>query len=363
MAFLTSHHHMTYSTPLCRVTCQGAGSKGAFATYLRGVEKFVRSSLEDSSNFHLAPGEFVYTAVAYNHAVRCSEARSQQRPGVSTRQGQNQSQSEHTARETHAGSVGKRRGVIADVHSDFTRLSGPAVLRHILCEDGAAGRAIAGLGEPPPDSSSHAEAILSGARDGGGGGSWRYVFVNVWRSMDREQPVSEWALALLHPRSWTLEGDGHVIKVKKQAIFPQNYAMRTRLAVGAAATKSQTLKEEEYEHEWLYYPAMTADEALVFVNFDSNESQPQFVVHGAFDCVDEEVIAGDQATFALAGGRGGGEEITESEEAPEAQAGQVEAQERLSSSRISVEVRVLVLIRSSSRQLGTKDETLNKLNG
>ena len=35
-----------------------------------------------------------------------------------------------------------------------------------------------------------------------------------------------------------------------------------------------------------YYPAMTADEAIVFVNFDSKEAAPQFVMHGAVDLGD-----------------------------------------------------------------------------
>lgn len=67
---------------------------------------------------------------------------------------------------------------------------------------------MAELGAVPSRSSTHADAILNsrlgGEQDGhgvdrngeangsGGRHRWRYVFLNVWRSMDRERPV--WAV-------------------------------------------------------------------------------------------------------------------------------------------------------------------------
>ena len=62
----------------------------------------------------------------------------------------------------------------------------------------AAGRAMAGLGGLPLHRGTRAEVkaspsadeILSGDPDHEGN-TWRYVFLNVWQSMDREQPVRE----------------------------------------------------------------------------------------------------------------------------------------------------------------------------
>lgn len=168
--------------------------------------------------------------------------------------------------------------------------------------------------------------------------------------------MSEWALALLHPRSWSLDGNEYAIKDKDQTIFPHNYVMRyqpadaatvTAAAVATAAVTAAAVANAtdidttannnpaaahvattatapaastapEYAHEWLYYPSMTFDEALVFVNFDSDESQPQFVMHGAFNPEPEP------------------EAEPELEGCPKGKAG--------GSRRISVEVRLLVLI-------------------
>lgn len=333
------------------------GDKGAMMEYIRNVEAFVLTKLQHGTNFRLAPGEHVHSTAAYNHVVRCSGERGGER-------GQPQ---------PVAGDH-----VISEVHSDFTQASGPAVLRHVLCDGtprtygGAAGRAMAGLGGLPPRRGTRADvkaspsagAILADA-PAGKRKSWRYLFVNVWQSMDRDHPVREWPLALLHPRSWSLEGGAHVVKVKTHKIFPENYTLRSipatsdnytlrsipatsataaaaaslSAAPGAAATAPERsqLREDEHEdeqssqvkssdlqhgHEWVYYPGMTADEALVFVNFDSDETQPQFVVHGAANLeADVEAEAAEPTTFL---------EDAEEKVVP--------------CHRISVEVRILVLI-------------------
>ena len=63
-------------------------------------------------------------------------------------------------------------------------------------------------------------------------GRYRYCFLNVWRSVDTERPVSEWPLALLHPRSCnplkthrTGGGASYAVKSKKHVIYPANCAV------------------------------------------------------------------------------------------------------------------------------------------
>jgi hypothetical protein len=64
--------------------------------------------------------------------------------------------------------------------------------------------------------------------------------------MDREHGVHRWPLALLHPRSWSLAGQDHVLRVKRDKIFPENYAMRARPA------------GHDYKHEWMYVMLLSA---------------------------------------------------------------------------------------------------------
>jgi hypothetical protein len=108
-------------------------------------------------------------------------------------------------------------------------------------DDGGAGRMGASRRELPT-----AQEVL--------GGGWRYVFLNVWRSMDGVHPVSEYPLAFLLPRSFAPEGmEDCAVKIKENALFPQNYVMR---APGANE------EAQPSRHEWVIYPEMTADEVL-----------------------------------------------------------------------------------------------------
>ena len=43
----------------------------------------------------------------------------------------------------------------------------------------------------------------------------------------------------------------------------------------------------ESQHEWFYFSEMKSTEAIIFINFDSDETAPQFVFHGALEVVGE----------------------------------------------------------------------------
>ena len=45
---------------------------------------------------------------------------------------------------------------------------------------------------------------------------------------------------MLHPDSWSLEGQDHVLKIKRDKIFPENYVMRARP------------RGHNYKHKWMY---------------------------------------------------------------------------------------------------------------
>ena len=313
--------------PMC------AGGSSAMREYTQRVEAFVLDKLREPSTFELRPGDRVHSAVAYNFAVRSSGGQRGGKGGAAQDVTQEQLPPQQAA-------VPVGKGVIADVHTDFTRASGPAVLRSLLSDAALARRASAGphnaplsassakcLFDPsraegrsaePREAASELQGVVgagAGAGAGVGGGRWRYLFLNVWSSMDRTHPVSEFDLALLHPRSWSRGGstEDSAVKRKTQTIFPENYVLRAAApdeqaaatpppsAAEAAAKAAQAARdrgtsgarappartdEYAYAHEWLHYPAMTADEALVFVNFDSDAAAPQFVMHGAFEAAE-----------------------------------------------------------------------------
>lgn len=296
--------------------------------YQRDVEHFVRSKLEDPAHFTLRPDERLGLVMSYNTAVRSTDRR------------------------TFGGSDAIRR-----VHTDLTAESGPMVLRHVLAQVHQWPAEVADRGDyswpngetntnsraaPLPTAQQYTDAVLSGKRD------CRYLFINLWRSMDTDHPVSTWPLALLDPRSWSLTGTDHAIEHSKRAgaIFPQNYVMRAGTGSAAGSEDTGYLNgQPRRQHEWFIYPRMEADEGIMFVNFDSDPTAPQFVFHGACD------LETPPPPLQMGGGisrRGSGIVKGQQAQGAEAQASPV---------RVSVEVRLLVIIErdgAESRVCGTK---------
>ena len=54
------------------------------------------------------------------------------------------------------------------------------------------------------------------------------------------------------------------------------------LPCGAADVLRAT-ETAESRHEWFYFSEMQCTEAIIFINYDSDESAPQFIFHGALD--------------------------------------------------------------------------------
>ena len=127
-----------------------------------------------------------------------------------------------------------KRPAVLLVHSDYTEASGPQRVRDILPDeaDGLLGR--------------------------------RVAFYNVWKSL--RDPVEELPLAMCDATSQG-EGDMLRMELKYRERTGEIYVMRYSPA-----------------HRWIYFPRMTADQALVFKTFESEtDGRARFVGHSAFE--------------------------------------------------------------------------------
>lgn len=151
---------------------------------------------------------------------------------------------------------------VSFVHGDYTKTSAPRRLEKLgeAPKINDALRAV--LGEKPL---LHATEIDRASNDGG-----RYLFVNVWRSIDRENPVSDCPLACCDAVTNTLESL-LTFEIHYADRIGENYFARYR-----------------ENHEWYYYPEMNVNETLLIKQWDSHGS----IAQGK--CVDDEM-----STFSL----------------------------------------------------------------
>jgi len=119
------------------------------------------------------------------------------------------------------------------VHNDYTEASGPQRVRDFLGAD--------------------AETLLR----------HRFAVVNVWKPI--RGPVRTTPLAVCDART----------------IAPDDIVL-TDLRYTDRIGEIQTLRFSP-RHRWFYYPAMTADEALLLKCYDSARDVARFTAHSAFD--------------------------------------------------------------------------------
>merc|ERR1712151_743086 len=93
----------------------------------------------------------------------------------------------------------------------------------------------------------------------------RYAFINVWRSIDRTNPVYRMPLAVCDEKSVKEEE-----KFLYELLFPERTGENYSLQFSP-------------DHMWYYYPEQQHDEVLVFKVFDKKEDGPRFVFHTAFE--------------------------------------------------------------------------------
>ena len=95
----------------------------------------------------------------------------------------------------------------------------------------------------------------------------RYLFVNVWRNIDRDSVIRRKPLAMMDPRSTTED---------KWLIYELCYPDRTGENYSLPASEAQ-------RNQWFYYPDMSVDECLLFSVYDRGANDHRFVFHTAFD--------------------------------------------------------------------------------
>merc|ERR1711948_101831 len=84
----------------------------------------------------------------------------------------------------------------------------------------------------------------------------RYAFINVWRSIDRENPVYRMPLAVCDEKS---------VQDEDRFLYELMFPDRTG--------ENYSLKFSQ-NHKWYYYPQQQFDEVLVFKVFDKKEDGP-----------------------------------------------------------------------------------------
>uniref|UniRef100_A0A7S3JSX8 GST N-terminal domain-containing protein n=1 Tax=Aureoumbra lagunensis TaxID=44058 RepID=A0A7S3JSX8_9STRA len=129
------------------------------------------------------------------------------------------------------------------VHSDYTEQSAPRRLEQLVRKDEFFGI------KSVPRSLLHCD----------------YTFVNVWRSIDQNNVIKRRPLAVLDKNSVDHSKDTMIYELRFPDRTGQTYSLRYNK-----------------NHQWYYFPQMTAHECLIFNNFDKR-SKFSGVFHTAFD--------------------------------------------------------------------------------
>mmetsp|Transcript_88633 Transcript_88633/g.211629 ORF Transcript_88633/g.211629 Transcript_88633/m.211629 type:complete len:391 (+) Transcript_88633:29-1201(+) len=142
-----------------------------------------------------------------------------------------------------------------------------------------------------------------------------FAVYNLWRSTDMQSPVTGFALAFLHPASlcpddlvYCEQYSEKLYKKVVEASSSMSSGQDARCVDGIpystyrAAAAHQNLEPDRHseeakadlnivwrpmhseQHQWLYFPKMTADEVLIFRQYDTREDQVEKsgVVHSSF---------------------------------------------------------------------------------
>eukprot|EP00984_Skeletonema_dohrnii_P006235 scaffold2239_cov114-Skeletonema_dohrnii-CCMP3373.AAC.16 len=157
------------------------------------------------------------------------------------------------------------------VHADYTSISGPRRLGDLSnapkLNDVLRPKLLSQKRSSLLDPSIVQEA-LDGKR--------RYAFINVWRSIDQDNPVKDHHLACI---------DSQTVDKSELRTFKIHYADR----VGENYFACPSSPSNEKQHSWCYYPDMTMEEALFIKQWDSRgniadggSERSTFAIHSAF---------------------------------------------------------------------------------
>lgn len=153
------------------------------------------------------------------------------------------------------------------VHADYTRTSAPKRLND--------------LSKPPKLNDVLRPKLIAERRDSlldpkivqeALDGKRRFAFINVWRNVDRDNPVRDCPLACIDASSASMK-DTRVFKIHYVDRVGENYFVCP-----------------ERRHDWYYYPEMKTNEALLLKQWDS---------HGSIANGHEKDEASRPTTFAI----------------------------------------------------------------
>jgi hypothetical protein len=161
---------------------------------------------------------------------------------------------DHTVRNTESANLnalekGSTAGALPRVHCDYTSDSAPARLKQ-LAKEGIY---------------SKLRKRMLTEEDMGEVAKNRFSFINVWRSIDKENPIRKMPLAVCDPKS---------VSPSDPFLYTMFYPDRVGENYGLSHSDA---------HKWHYYPEMQHDECLLFKVYDQEYDGPRFVFHTAFD--------------------------------------------------------------------------------
>lgn len=155
--------------------------------------------------------------------------------------------------------VGGPQKPVGVVHGDYTTVSGPRRLE-LLAESPKINDVWRErLGESPLLNRATVDECMAGRR--------RWAFINVWRNIDAANPVKSTPLACIDAQSH-VAADLRVLEIQYPDRTGENY-----------------LVCPSERHQWVYYPDMTCDEALLIKQWDSHsesEDVSKLSLHSAF---------------------------------------------------------------------------------
>ncbi|MBN43123.1 MAG: methyltransferase [Alphaproteobacteria bacterium] len=101
----------------------------------------------------------------------------------------------------------------------------------------------------------------------------RFAIVNVWRSMSG--PIEQWPLTICDSRTIN---DDFLISTRREA------PVRPEPSFEYARPSATRHAAYDANHRWYYFPRMTADEVLLFKNYDTRtDGTARFALHSAFE--------------------------------------------------------------------------------
>jgi glutathione S-transferase len=191
------------------------------AEYYPLMEEAVRKALESE-----AQPKKVAKVIVFDHTLRTSEVQKLNVLGESTAQA----------------------GAVVRVHCDYTAESAPLRLRQLAKTGSYTGAKL--------DSAEVDELLASGRR---------FAFINVWRSLDEQNPVQTKPLAVCDYASLQPSEEFLLYELVYKERVGENYSLAARQG-----------------HRWYYYSGMRYDECLVFKVYDRRADKAPFAFHTAF---------------------------------------------------------------------------------